>query len=68
MNELRKLDSSILNLDEISLAKLLSYGDSKFEKNMCRYIKYIFNSVTGEDFVEIVNGLNHQVFLLIAPS
>ena len=31
MNELRKLDSSILNLDEISLTKLLLYGDSKYE-------------------------------------
>ena len=30
MNELRKLDSSVLNLDEISLPKLLLYGDSKF--------------------------------------
>ena len=34
MNELRKLDSSILNLDEISLTKLLLYGDSKFENEV----------------------------------
>ena len=34
MNELRKLDSSILNLDEISLTKLLLYGDSKFENKV----------------------------------
>ena len=33
MNELRKLDSNILNLDEISLTKLLLYGDSKYENN-----------------------------------
>ena len=31
MNELCKFDSSILNLDEISITKLLLYGDSKFE-------------------------------------
>ena len=29
MNELRKLDSNILNVDEISLTKLLLYGESK---------------------------------------
>ena len=34
MNEIRKLDSSILNLDEISLTKLLLYGDSKFENKV----------------------------------
>ena len=34
MNELRKIDSSILNLDEISLTKLLLYGDSKFENKV----------------------------------
>ena len=34
MNELRKLDCSILNLDEISLTKLLLYGDSKFENKV----------------------------------
>ena len=31
MNERRKLDPDILNLDEISLTKLLLYSDSKFE-------------------------------------
>ena len=34
MNELRKLDSKILNLDEISLTKLLLYWDSKYENNV----------------------------------
>ena len=34
MNELRKLDSNILNLDEISLTKLLLYGDSKYENKV----------------------------------
>ena len=34
MNELRKVDSSILNLDEISLSKLLLYGDGKFENKV----------------------------------
>ena len=34
MNELRKLDCSILNLDEISLTKLLLYGDSKCENKV----------------------------------
>ena len=34
MSELRKLDSNILNLDEISLSKLLLYGDSKYENNV----------------------------------
>ena len=34
MNELRKLDSNIVNLDEISLIKLLLYGDSKYENNV----------------------------------
>ena len=38
MNELRKLDSSILNLDEISLTKLLLYGDSKFENKVNKKI------------------------------
>ena len=31
MNELHNLDSDILNLDEISLTKLLLDGDSKYE-------------------------------------
>ena len=31
LNELHKLDSNILNLDEISLTKFLLYGDSKYE-------------------------------------
>ena len=38
MNELRKLDSKILNLDEISLTKLLLYGDSKYENNVNKRI------------------------------
>ena len=38
MNELRKLDSNILNLDEISLTKLLLYGDSKYENNVNKKI------------------------------
>ena len=38
MNELRKVDSSILNLDEISLTKLLSYGHSKFENKVNKKI------------------------------
>ena len=31
MSELRKLDSKILNPDEISLTELLLYGDSKYK-------------------------------------
>ena len=38
MNELRKLDSNILNLDEISLTKLLLYGDSKYENKVNKKI------------------------------
>ena len=38
MNELRKLDSKILNLDEISLTKLLLYWDSKYENNVNKRI------------------------------
>ena len=38
MNELRKLDSNILNLDEISLMKLLLHGDSKYENNLNKKI------------------------------
>ena len=38
MNELCKLDSSILNLDEISLTKLLLYGESKYENNVNKKI------------------------------
>ena len=34
MNEPRKLDSNILSLDEISLTKLLLYGDSKYENKV----------------------------------
>ena len=34
MNELRKLDTNILNLDEISLTKLFLYGDSKYENRL----------------------------------
>ena len=37
MNELRQLDSSILNLDE-TLTKLLLYGDSKFENKVNKKI------------------------------
>ena len=38
MNELRKLDSKILNLDEISVTNLLLYGDSKYENNVNKKI------------------------------
>ena len=38
MNELRKVDSNILNLDEISLTKLLLYGDSKYENKVNKKI------------------------------
>ena len=38
MNELHKLDSNILNLDEISVTKLLLYGDSKYENNVNKKI------------------------------
>ena len=38
MNELCKLDSSILNLDEISLTKFLLYGDSKFKNKVNKKI------------------------------
>ena len=38
MNELRKLDSNILNLDQISLTKLLLYGHSKYENNVNKKI------------------------------
>ena len=40
MNELRKLDSNILNLDEISLTKLLLYSDSKYENNVNKKILF----------------------------
>ena len=38
MNELRKLDFSILNLNEISLTKVILYGDSKYEKKVNKKI------------------------------
>ena len=38
MNELRKLDSNILNLDEKSLTKLLLNGDSKHENKVNKKI------------------------------
>ena len=38
MNELHKLDCSILNLDEISLPKLLLYGDCKFQNKVNKKI------------------------------
>ena len=38
MNELRKLDSNILNLDKISLTKLLLYGGSKYENKVNKKI------------------------------
>ena len=47
MNELRKLDSSILNLDEISLTKLLLYGDSKFENKVNKKILASINFVVS---------------------
>ena len=33
MNKLGKLDSNIFNLDEVSLTKLLLYGDSKYKND-----------------------------------
>ena len=38
MNELRKFDSNILNLDKISLTKFLLYGDSKYENKVNKKI------------------------------
>ena len=38
MNELRKLDSNILNLEDISLTKLLLYGDSEYENKVNKKI------------------------------
>ena len=38
MNELHKVDSDILNLDKISLTKLLLYGDSKYENKINKKI------------------------------
>ena len=54
MNELCKLDSNILNLDEISLTKLLLYGDSKYENNVNKNIllasiNFILSSKRFED-------------------
>ena len=40
MNELCKLDSNILNLDEISLTKLLLYSDSKYENSVNKKILF----------------------------
>ena len=34
MNFLNELDSNILNLDDISLTKLLSYADTKYKNNV----------------------------------
>ena len=49
MNEFRKLDSNILNLDETSLSKLLLYGDSKNknkanEKTLLVSINFVLSS------------------------
>ena len=41
MNELRKLDSNILNLDEISLTILLLYDDSKNENKINKKISLV---------------------------
>ena len=38
MNELHKLDSNILNLDEISLTKLLLYGDGEYRNKVNKKI------------------------------
>ena len=38
MNELRKRDSNILNLDEISLTKFILYGESKYENKVNKKI------------------------------
>ena len=40
MDDLCKLDSKILNLDEISFTKLLLYGDSKYENKVNKNIYY----------------------------
>ena len=45
MNELRKLDSNILNLDEISLTKMLLYCDSKYENNVNKKILASINFI-----------------------
>ena len=43
--ELRKLDSNILNLDEISLTKLFLYGDSKCKNKVNKNI-FLFHPFT----------------------
>ena len=46
MNELGKLDSNILNMDIISLTKLLLYDDSKYENNVSKNKLFTFiNSI-----------------------
>ena len=46
MNELGKLDSNILNMDIISLTKLLLYDDSKYENNASKNKLFTFiNSI-----------------------
>ena len=45
MNELRKLYSNIPNLDEISLTKLLLYGDRKYENNVNKKILASINFI-----------------------
>ena len=45
MSELCKLDSNIINLDEISLTKLLLYGDSKYENNANKNILASINFI-----------------------
>ena len=54
MNELRKLDSNILKLDEITLTKLLLYGDSKYgnkinKKMLLASINFVLSTKRFED-------------------
>ena len=45
MNELRKVDSNILNLDEISLTNLLLYSDNKYENKVNKKILASINFI-----------------------
>ena len=45
MNKLLKLDSNILNVDEISLTKLLLYGGSEYENDVNKKILASINFI-----------------------
>ena len=45
VNELRKVDSNILNLDEISLTNLLLYSDNKYENKVNKKILASINFI-----------------------